>query len=633
MSMATSNNIQGVTQGVILEQIESAADYYPPGFYASLLGFFGNLNLQTDFLGSQFIPLSSVAQRGRNPKKFVIGVLPPPAEVTGRLLDRSTSVAAVAPIPSSTVSIVNGTPEVTVPKTQNLTGLHSGKPGEVLSAKNTRMTRDQATQALATGYERVTGQKPSDEVLSLLVAQSALETANWTRISNYAFAGVKSSKGSNYTQFLRTSEYIPAPPDPSGVKTYIDPPDPATSFAAYLTAEDGATDYVATLARRPHWWEGLHSGTAEGLITGLTTRPRYFTAPPADYLKQLQSQLGTYSPSLQKGAQEEASPDWHGDGSAAASEQRKQLSKVATTDLNGTATGLQFQAAQRAQIRATQEALAKMQNVPPLRMLINPKAFTVRGEKITSDGNWGRNGPIVEHWGDQQDKISGSGSVAGFYALSVQNATGPGLSRMARNFSQGYQNFMSLYLLYRNNAGLYIQGTAQDKGVNLSTLGSIYIYYDNILYIGSFDSFNVTEDDTRPFTLDYSFEFSVRAAFLLDRPTEQGFGYGFPARVSQAGTAPPVPPSGGNGSLGTSPSPVGGGTLTNAEIAAFVAAEPNSTGSSPQPPGSEGGARLTKAQIQGEIDRLSQRWRNGQIPSNVYFKQLDMLQAELNSIL
>ena len=47
-------------------------------------------------------------------------------------------------------------------------------------------------------------------------------------------------------------------------------------------------------------------------------------------------------------------------------------------------------------------------------------------------------------------------------------------------------------------------------------MGSIYIYYDNILYIGSFDSFNLTETELAPFTLEYNFSFTVRATYLLD---------------------------------------------------------------------------------------------------------------------
>jgi hypothetical protein len=166
-----------------------------------------------------------------------------------------------------------------------------------------------------------------------------------------------------------------------------------------------------------------------------------------------------------------------------------------------------------------------MANSPPLRMLVNPKSFSVKGEKIVADGNWGRNGPIIEHWGNNQDKISASGKVTGFYAVSVEDAGGPGLTRMARNFSQAWQNFQSLYLFYKNNGALYTKDFASGNNqVNLSLVGSIYIYYDNILYIGSFDNFSISEEDSAPFSMDYSYDFTVRAAFLLDQPDTLTYG-------------------------------------------------------------------------------------------------------------
>jgi len=172
-------------------------------------------------------------------------------------------------------------------------------------------------------------------------------------------------------------------------------------------------------------------------------------------------------------------------------------------------------------IKKVRAAADAMRNTPPLRMLVNPRSFSVKSEKIVSDGNWGRNGPIIEFWGDNQDKISASGSLAGFFAMDVNNAAGPGLTRHARNFSQAYQNFISLYLLYRNNGGLYLEDSGgTEKTLNLSLLGSIYIYYDSILYIGSFDSFTFGEEDTKPFVSEYSFEFTVRASFILDEPTD-----------------------------------------------------------------------------------------------------------------
>ena len=101
----------------------------------------------------------------------------------------------------------------------------------------------------------------------------------------------------------------------------------------------------------------------------------------------------------------------------------------------------------------------------------------------------------------------------------------PGLSRMTRNYSASYQNLLSLYLIYRNNGGIWtkdytsqgvVQGDIFTYRTNLAVVGSVYIYYDNIMYVGSFDNFSISESDDSPFSLEYNFSFTVRAWFLLD---------------------------------------------------------------------------------------------------------------------
>jgi len=238
---------------------------------------------------------------------------------------------------------------------------------------------------------------------------------------------------------------------------------------------------------------------------------------------------------------DETTETWQSKGAEASSESRASQDRLAGTGFNSTTIGEQYTAAQRCEILQTKAAIGAMQKAPPLRLLVNPKSFSVKSEKIVSDGNWNRTGPIIEFWGDNQDKISASGQVAGFYAMDQLNATGPGLTRSARQFSAGYRNFLSLYQLYRNNGGVYLTPCGStDKERNLSLLGSVYLYYDNVLYFGSFDSFSITEEDGKPFQLEYSWEFTVRAAFLLDRPSDPRIDYGVQGAgfVSESVTLP-----------------------------------------------------------------------------------------------
>jgi hypothetical protein len=113
---------------------------------------------------------------------------------------------------------------------------------------------------------------------------------------------------------------------------------------------------------------------------------------------------------------------------------------------------------------------------------------------------------------------------------------------MARNYSTSYQNFLSLYLIYRSNGGIWTTDTTtaspqagtQPSPVNLylQTVGSVYLYYDHILYVGAFDNFTISEADEAPFSLEYSFTFTVRAWFELDAQQDPMLSFNPPVNAT-----------------------------------------------------------------------------------------------------
>ena len=232
---------------------------------------------------------------------------------------------------------------------------------------------------------------------------------------------------------------------------------------------------------------------------------------------------------------------WYaGGGGGMAQTAAVQIQAQTTTTLNPAATATQTLQSQQAVLtNLITQQVNQMANTPPLRLLVNPRSFKNSLEKITSDGSWGRNGPIIEHWGEQMDKIEASGKIAAFYALD-SNPPGlltdndPGITRMARNSSTSYQNLLSLYLIYRNNGGIWTEDFINPLSTktNLSIVGSIFIFYDNILYVGSFDNFTVSESDEAPYSLEYSFTFTVRAWFEMDQQMDPLLAWG------PQGTAP-----------------------------------------------------------------------------------------------
>lgn len=161
---------------------------------------------------------------------------------------------------------------------------------ETLPDKLTPLTPDQAAKALSDGYNLVTGKRPSALILQLMLGQWALETGNGKSIHNFNYGNGKGTSNSQFVQFFRCSEII------NGQEIFFDPPAIECRFAAYRTAEDGAVAFVRLLKSRENWWKGLHSGSADGFVNGLATKPfAYFTANVDLYRNVLKERAAKYA--------------------------------------------------------------------------------------------------------------------------------------------------------------------------------------------------------------------------------------------------------------------------------------------------------------------------------------------------
>jgi peptidoglycan hydrolase-like protein with peptidoglycan-binding domain len=162
--------------------------------------------------------------------------------------------------------------------------LHLSDGQTILLPANKPLSPDDAIKAISQGYQKVTGKVPSAQILGLLAGQTALETANWQKMPNFNFGGIKASSKDPYVQVFTTTEVY------NGITQTLE-----QKFAAYKTAADGAAAYIKTLMARPNWWNGLQTGDANGFIAGLTSTPAYFTADPSQYLAGLSSRMASYS--------------------------------------------------------------------------------------------------------------------------------------------------------------------------------------------------------------------------------------------------------------------------------------------------------------------------------------------------
>lgn len=148
-----------------------------------------------------------------------------------------------------------------------------------------------------------------------------------------------------------------------------------------------------------------------------------------------------------------------------------------------------------------QQALL-LQRIDPMFMYINPESFDRSYSHMVSDGDFVRDGVIVEHFQQEQPTISASGKIGAYYVH--KQGKKDGLTRSLRRSSAAYKRFMELMMVYRNNGYLY----NVDKRISL--IGGIKLFYDGTAYIGSFDDFSVSESEDQPYTLEYDFSFTVR---------------------------------------------------------------------------------------------------------------------------
>jgi lysozyme len=522
----------------IFQQIQQTAGFYPPLVY-DLLSRFSSLTTTNDPLSQGFLPMTDVQPGATfNTLPFIIGFIPPSSSPTMNTISRQGTVHASAQgptLPAGNYSQgLNPGPNAGTPTQLSAAGAafiaaHEGYRGQIYND-------DAGNPTIGYGHlvqpgEDFSGGLTQPQAQALLLQDSA-------KISHYVASQVKVPLSQNMFDALVSYTYS------TGNLT-----------AGYTQAIIGPLNQQNYAGAAAAWsTTGIYNNAGKvdpGLVAIRPNEAALFSTPDG--------QTYVYNPSLAQGAHplggDVGNPNgWNQTGgSNLAQTAAQQADSTANTSLNQSAQQQAYLAQQQAQAIDLQTRIQQMAQTPPLRLLVNPRSFKNSLEKITADGNWGRNGPIIEHWGEQQDKIEGSGKIAAFFSIDTQAmpdgsvGNDPGLSRMTRNYSAGYQNLLSLYLIYRNNGGIWtkdytsqgiVQGDIFTYRTNLAVVGSVYLYYDSIMYVGSFDNFSLSESDDSPFSLEYSFSFTVRAWFLLDQ--QQNPLNTFQAAIGTPGPTPGI---------------------------------------------------------------------------------------------
>jgi len=182
-------------------------------------------------------------------------------------------------------------------------------------------------------------------------------------------------------------------------------------------------------------------------------------------------------------------------------------------------------------------------NPPTLTLLINPNNMSLTFAKKVNP-RFARDGFIVEEWGEELDVIQCSGKIGGYFITKGAGIPGPesmnGLNRYSRSKSLSFKNIYKLLYMFRNN-GCIFQNSERGEEDNrliqsrgypyinkripkvlenvknrIDRVGDVYLQYDLTTYLGSFDNFSMTEDANSPYTLEYSFQFTVQRTTTKD---------------------------------------------------------------------------------------------------------------------
>jgi hypothetical protein len=137
-----------------------------------------------------------------------------------------------------------------------------------------------------------------------------------------------------------------------------------------------------------------------------------------------------------------------------------------------------------------------------------------------------RKGFSFKRWGEEQIKISFSGSTGAYIAgensqrvlnRNQETSTPTGVQFASRRNSAAYQNFLSLYHFYRNNGYLY--DTYGQTNANLS-IGAVAIDYDQFTYVGHIENFKYEFKQETMHKMTWELEFVVNK--MYDRSGQAG---------------------------------------------------------------------------------------------------------------
>lgn len=508
--------------------------------------------------------LGTMTAAKRNFKPFIIGFIPPDTQLNFLPFDKiATTISGI-----SVVQVNNpdksGFRNIDIP--QNLPSYASSPAGEVSRTKTVINGADLRV-SLAKSFKTVLGVTPTEAQVALLYAHISSEL----RRDGSKFVASNFNLGNVHTG--TPGRYAEGPHGPwVGVRKQGQPPEPGhtgpppdlkqsvapgsglsgsgrfylgsdtdandrwypTPFMAFETLDDAANHQISLLARL--YPNALRATDAASYNSGLLDFGRkYHETERSRYEKSISNGVAAYKaqfgneplggdltisgdpvigsePPIPK-TQEQIRRTIMSTGVFSGTEEdplgdRIGRGVVLTTDKERIAIA-------REQTEYLRRQIQKIASTPPLLLLINPSEFSRQYQATVDNSPVGRYGRIVHQWIEKPGTITGSGVTAAQYVVNAEGAGG--LTTENRVHSVSYQNLLSLVGIYKNNGVIFADGGRVGAHTGVPILAfSVYIYYDNQIYIGSFDGMSVKDEATKAHNMSYDFTFNVRYEETVD---------------------------------------------------------------------------------------------------------------------
>jgi hypothetical protein len=499
--------------------------------FPGILSFLAQINRQQAFdysaIGIDESTFGTVTGARKNFKPFIIGFIPPDVPINFLPFDKQLTNLAGMSIIQVNNADKDGFRDVIVP--DNIPSYTSG-PARKVPRTRTPVSGQDMRVAIARSYQTVLGSKPTeDQVGGKLKPGEVPQPGKTGPPPNFESVIDPSNpvKGSGRHYVFFDSAF-----NKEGVPVWY-----PTAYRAFDNLQDGMNHHVALLARKyPNALKATDPASFEAglmdfgdqyhaandkdpdfyqknLAGGVANYKRLYGEKPLDGSLTLSGDpVESNEPPTPRTRQEIQSAIMTSGGFSGVVEDntgdRIGRSVVLTTN----AERIQVVGLQTDNVKKQIERIA---NIPPLLLLINPTEFSRQYQQSVDSSAKGRYGHIVHSWIEKPGSISSSGVTAAQYVLNSEGHGG--LTGENRVYSLSYQNLLSLVGIYKNN-GLIFSNNGKDgnsNGVPILTF-SVFIYYDNNIYIGSFENISVKDDAMKPYNMSYDFTFNVRYEEPID---------------------------------------------------------------------------------------------------------------------